>query len=614
MPNLNISELDFDTIKSNLKLFLQSQTEFTDYDFEGSGLSVLLDVLSYNTHYNAYIANMLANEMFLDSAVKRSSAVSLAKQIGYTPASARGSRASLDVTVNSPTGNPETLTIPRYTTFTTTINGSSYTFLNNEEVTIVPVSGIYTFNDLSVVEGTQFETNNVVVNAGPDEKYEIPNDNIDTSTLLVTVQTSSTDLSTNAYSLATDITGVDGESLVYFLEENPSGRYQIYFGDGVIGKKLSTGNIIRMRYIAVAGSITNTSNSSSQTFTVGSIGGSTDINIVVNSNPSSGAEKETISSIKFNAPRVNASRNRAVTSNDYEALISSSFTGAESVSVWGGEENVPPKYGKVMISLKPYDGFIISQSTKDTIINNILKSKRILAIQPEIVDPEYFYVGLTVNVEFNSLITTKTSSQLTEIVRTVVRNYFSSDLQKFNKDFNKSRIIKLILDSDPSITSVLIKLKLQKRTSILLNTENTFIEDNSIKFENAIVPGSLSSSRFFVNSANTSVSAKFLDIPRTMPPSNTGTGTLRIINVSSNTILNSNVGEVNYGTGEVQIYGFTPTALPNTITDFRFTASVQEDSHNIKSYRNQILVLDDTQSNPVVGREAGFVVNVTTAS
>ena len=175
MPNLNISELDFDTIKSNLKLFLQSQTEFTDYDFEGSGLSVLLDVLSYNTHYNAYIANMLANEMFLDSAVKRSSAVSLAKQIGYTPASARGSRASLDVTVNSPTGNPETLTIPRYTTFTTTINGSSYTFLNNEEVTIVPVSGIYTFNDLSVVEGTQFETNNVVVNAGPDEKYEIPN-------------------------------------------------------------------------------------------------------------------------------------------------------------------------------------------------------------------------------------------------------------------------------------------------------------------------------------------------------------------------------------------------------------------------------------------------------
>ena len=282
--------------------------------------------------------------------------------------------------------------------------------------------------------------------------------------------------------------------------------------------------------------------------------------------------------------------------------------------MWGGEENVPPKYGKVMISLKPYDGFIISQSTKDTIINNILKSKRILAIQPEIVDPEYFYVGLTVNVEFNSLITTKTSSQLTEIVRTVVRNYFSSDLQKFNKDFNKSRIIKLILDSDPSITSVLIKLKLQKRTSILLNTENTFIEDNSIKFENAIVPGSLSSSRFFVNSANTSVSAKFLDIPRTMPPSNTGTGTLRIINVSSNTILNSNVGEVNYGTGEVQIYGFTPTALPNTITDFRFTASVQEDSHNIKSYRNQILVLDDTQSNPVVGREAGFVVNVTTAS
>lgn len=611
MPNLNISELDFDTIKQNLKEFLNSQSEFTDYDFEGSGLSVLLDVLAYNTHYNSYIANMLANEMFLDSAVKRSSAVSIAKHLGYVPTSVKGASAVINVTVSNPTGLPETLTLPRYTAFSATINGTAFTFLNTDEVTITPVGGVYTFSDLVVTEGEQYEINKVVVNAGPSEKYEIPSETVDTTTLLVTVQNSATDLASNTYTLSSDIVGLNSTSKVYFLEENPYGRYQIYFGDGVLGKKLATGNIVKIRYLSSSGSAANSSNNSTIAFSTSSIGGSSDISIAVSSNPTSGAEKETISSIRFNAPRINAAKNRAVTSADYEALITSSFTGAESVSVWGGEENVPPKYGKVIISLKPYDGFIISQSTKNVIINNILKSKRVLAIQPEIVDPEYFYVGLNVVVQYDTSTTTKTQSQIQTIVRNTINNYFSADLQKFNKDFNKSKLIKLVLDSDPSINNVLIKLKLQKRLTIILNTENTFIEDNSIRFENGIVPGTLSSSRFFVNSSNTTVSAKLSDLPRTMPPSNTGFGTLRVINATSNVILNANVGEVNYGTGEVTVYGFTPTALPNNINDFRVTASVQEDSHNIQAYRNQILVLDDTQSDPIVGREAGFVVNAT---
>ena len=396
MTNLRIAELDFDQIKQNLKEFLQDQDEFTDYDFEGSGLSVLLDILAYNTHYNAYLANMLVNESFLDSAVKRNSAVSIAKHLGYTPASARGARAIIDVTVNSVPGTPTTLTLDRFTPFTTTINGVAYTFLNLNAVTATPTNSSYVFNNLTIVEGRFNQQSYVAVQPGPAEKFEITETNVDTSTLLVTVQNSSTDLTTRAFTLSEDITGVDDDSLVYFLQENPFGRYEVFFGDGVIGKKLDPGNIISIRYLVSSGVETNVSDLITQSFTTTTIGGSSNVNITTESNSTSGSNKETITSIKFKAPLVNAAKNRAVTAEDYLALITSRFSEAESVSVWGGEENDPPIYGKVFISLKPFDGFNISQTTKDVIKNNILKDKKVLAIQPEFVDPEFFFVNLNI--------------------------------------------------------------------------------------------------------------------------------------------------------------------------------------------------------------------------
>ena len=349
MTNLRIAELDFDTIKQNLKEFLQNQDEFTDYDFEGSGLSVLLDILAYNTHYNAYLANMLVNESFLDSAVKRNSAVSIAKHLGYTPASARGARAIIDVTVNSVPGTPTTLTLDRFTPFTTTINGVAYTFLNLNAVTATPTNSSYVFNNLTIVEGRFNQQSYVAVQPGPAEKFEITETNVDTSTLLVTVQNSSTDLTTRAFTLSEDITGVDDDSLVYFLQENPFGRYEVFFGDGVIGKKLDPGNIISIRYLVSSGVETNVSDLITQSFTTTTIGGSSNVNITTESNSTSGSNKETITSIKFKAPLVNAAKNRAVTAEDYLALITSRFSEAESVSVWGGEENDPPIYGKVFI-------------------------------------------------------------------------------------------------------------------------------------------------------------------------------------------------------------------------------------------------------------------------
>ena len=610
MPNLRISELDFDTIKTNLKAFLQDQDEFTDYDFEGSGLNVLLDVLAYNTHYNAYLANMLVNEMFLDSAVKRASAVSIAKHLGYTPRSAVGSKATVNITVNNPTGSPETLTLDRFTSFTTTIGGNAFTFLNTSEETITPVNGVYTFNNVQITEGTLVENLFVSAAPGPDEKFELTDANIDTQTLLITVQTSATDLTSSTYTLSTDITGLTSNSRVYFLEENTNGNYDLYFGDGVIGKKLTAGNIIRARYLSVSGSDANISNNISQSFTTSTIGGSGDVSISVISKSRSGAAKEGIESIKFNAPKVNAARNRAVTSSDYEALITANFTEAESISVWGGEDNVPPIYGKVFISLKPFEGFVITESTKDNIASTIINNKKVLAIQPEFVDPEFFFVNLVINVTYNSSATTKSSSQLQTIIRTVVDTYFSSDLQKFNRDFNKSKLLKLILDSDTSVSSVIILIKLQKRFNISLNELNTFTGEETIKFENAITPGTLSSSRFFVTSGNNTILARIVDIPNVMPPSNTGTGTLQIRNITTGATINSNAGNVSYGSGIVDITGFTPTALPNNVSDFRITASIQEGAQNLQVNRNQVLVLDRTTLNATAGRDAGVSVNV----
>lgn len=613
MPNLRISELDFDTIKTNLKEFLKAQDEFVDYDFEGSGLSVLIDILAYNTHYNAYIANMVNNEMFLDSAVKRSSLVSIAKHLGYTPTSTRGSKAVVNVTVNNPTGLPTSLTLDRFTTFTTSIDGSSYTFYNTEEVTTQAIGTSYTFNNVTITEGTLKEISYVVAATGPDEKYVIPEETVDTSTLLVTVQNSFTDTTITTFLETREITNVTSTSNVYYLEESPTGKYQIYFGDGILGKELEIGNIITLRYLVSEGSATNVSNAVSQSFSTTAIGGSSSVGISVVSKSSFGAVKEEISSIRFNAPRVNAARNRAVTAEDYSALITSNYLDAESVAVWGGEDNDPPIYGKVFISLKPFQGAVISQTTKDSIINNVLKSRKVLAIQPEFVDPDYYHINLTLYVTYNQNATTKTQSNIETIVRTTINNYFNTELQKFARDFNKSKLMKNILDSDTSIESVLITIKIQKRLTLTLGRVNSFIDEDSVKLQNAIVPGSLASSRFFILSNNALTLVNIVDVPSVMPPDPTGTGTLAIINPNTEVTIESNIGTINYATGEVVINSFTPRALQNNVIDFRITASVQETSHNIQANRNQILLLDDSPSNAQIGLQAGLTINVTAA-
>jgi len=611
MANLRIAELDFDTIKSNLKTYLQAQNEFSDYDFEGSGLSVLIDILAYNTHYNAYLANMLANEMFLDSAVKRASVVSIAKHLGYTPRSVTGATAVLDITVSNPTGSPATLTLDRYSSFSASINGTNYTFLNTEPYTIQPSNGSYVFNNVYVKEGKLLEYSYTVGTPGPDEKYEIPNDAVDTSTMLVTVQNSTTDTTFATYTLKTDIVGVDGTSKVYFLEENSLGNYQLYFGDGIVGKKLTAGNIIRIQYLVSSGSVANTSGLITQSFTAdNTIGGSSSITIVTDSNSSGGSDKESISSIKFNAPRFNLSKNRAVTKADYSSIIKSQYSTVESVSIWGGEENVPPVYGKVFISLKPYTGFVIDDTIKTTIKNSILKDKQILTVIPEFVDPDYIYVNLLANVNYNKNLTNYTASQISNLVRTGITNYFNNQVQQFEKPFYYSQLLEDLNNVDSSILSVLLELKIQKRIAPVLNVTNAYISNNILKFNNKLHPGEITSTRFFIVRDGNPIEVYLKDLPNDMPPDYNGTGDLRIYQASDDTDLGS-TGSVNYSTGEVTITSITPTGYPSGQFDIRITAAVQENSYNILTSRNQVIVIDDSTANSLANRDPGVTINTT---
>ena len=611
MANLRVSELDFDTIKLNLKNYLKAQNEFTDYDFEGSSLSVLLDILAYNTHYNAYLANMLANEMFLDSAVKRESAVSIAKHLAYTPRSVKCAEAVVDILISSPTGSPTSLTLPRYTPFTTIINEGSFTFLNTEPITITPENGIYSFSNVTLKEGSVFSLSFTVENPGPTEKYEIPDVDVDISTLLISVRTSSTDPSSVVYTRYNNITETDGTSLIYFVEENYKGRFEVYFGDGILGKLLSAGNIVTISYIVSNGSEANVSSLNTQQFSYSGtlFGGTTTVTTVDNS--TGGQDKETIDEIKFNAPKAYTSLDRAITANDYKTLIEQFYPLAESIAVWGGEDNIPPKYGKIIISLKPYQGYFVSEYTKNNIKNNLLKNKQVIGLLPEFVDPEYYYVNLDVETKFNSRFTTNSVNDIKTIVEERIREFFRIYLQKFDKDFYLGQLLTYISDADSSILGNLVSLKLQLRKEPLLNENNQYTGDYALKFNNKVVPNTFSSTVFFSIIDGVNTRCIISDRSISNPPDLNGAGYLQLINYSTGAIIKENIGSILYSIGEAELTDFIPVGYSGDQTDIRFTVSLQNNSYDILANKGQILLLDDSTKNVENNRDTGLKINVT---
>ena len=588
---LEISELDFDGIKANLKNFLSQQDEFRDYDFEGSGMAVLLDLLAYNTHYLGFNANMLANEMFLDSADLRASVVSKAKQVGYTPTSSIAAKAVIDVTVTNATG--ATLTMERGTQFSTTVNGTSYNFVNNADLSITPVDNVYKFSNVKIYEGTYLNFKYTVNTSDTDQRFIIPNDNVDTTTLTIKVQESSSYSTTNTYTLATGITGLDSTSKVYFLQEVENGRYEVYFGDGVLGKAVADGNIIIMDYI----NTNRTEANGATTFTLnGSIGGFSTATVTTVSNASGGADPESITSIKYNAPRDYTSQDRAVTADDYKVLVKSLYANAQAVQVYGGEDAETPDYGKVYISIKAKSGANLTETTKSSIVTS-LKQYAIASIRPVIIDREITYLTINTNFKYDNGATTKDVSTLQTNVLSVISNYNNDTLKNFTGVFRHSKLLENINNADTSILSNITTIKLYKYITPTLSSALKYTLSYNNAFYNPHTEhnksggGIISSTGFKINNDD-STNEHFLD--------DDGAGNVRVYYLSGTTRIytSSTFGTVNYTTGQIILTSANITSISNvdgaTSTQIRVFAI--PNSNDIAPVRNQVLEIDTSNS------------------
>ena len=473
---LQISDLDFDQIKQNLKTYLKQQNTFQDYDFEGSGLSILLDILAYNTHYNSYYLNMVANESFLDTALLRNSVVSHAKKFGYVPRSSTAARATINFTINTLDSTPGSLTLPKgYSFLTSLLDDRLYTFVTLEDTTVSKTGTNFVFSNLKIYEGTLNRYSfNHTQSSNPKQIFTIPETNIDTSTLKVTVQQSSSNTDTVVYNLASDVINLTANSNVYFLQEGVNNQYQIYFGDDVIGKKIPDGGVVGVSYLSTNGSLSNKANNFTAT---GSILSYSNFTVTSVAAAAGGSERETVDQIKFAAPLQFTSQNRAVTKNDYIKIIQQRYPQFDAVNVWGGEENVPPVYGKVFISAKPKLGFEVSDTEKDYFINEIVKPISVLTVTPEFVDVDYNFIKLLSTVYYDPTKTDLNLSTLQSKVTSSINNFANLNLNKFNSIFSSSKLRTSIDSSDISVLSNELEIFLSKRFRPILNQTNTYILD-----------------------------------------------------------------------------------------------------------------------------------------
>jgi hypothetical protein len=470
--NIQISDLDFSSIKSNFITYLQGQDTFKDYNFEGSSMSVLLDVLAYNTQYNAFYLNMVANEMFLDSAIQRSSVISQAKVLNYIPKSAIAPAAEVNIIFTGVTNS--SLTLPAYTPLlSSAINGVNYNFLTTDSKTVNVSGGTATFNNVQIKQGSLGNFSYVVNSTtNPSYSFEVPDATIDTSTLQVVVQQSSTNNAIDVYNLSTNSLELTGSSKVYFLQEALNGNYQIYFGDGILGKKLTDGNIVFVSYVSTEGSASMGANSFQMMSSVAGYYPSQVVSVLA---ATQGSDKETIDSIKFQAPKSYAAQGRAVTKNDYITAIQQNTLGfpVDAVSVWGGEENTSPVYGQVFIAIKPKGGYTLTAIQKQKLITEVIKPISVLTVTPTIVDPDYTYLQVNVNAQYDQTKTTLTSSQIQTGINNNIRAYANTNLNTFNSTFSSYDILSAVQNYNPSIISSEFTLKTQKKIYPLLAGSST---------------------------------------------------------------------------------------------------------------------------------------------
>ena len=613
---LQVSDFDFDDIKANLKSFLQDQSEFQDYDFEGSGFAVLLDLLAYNTHYLGFNANMLANEMYLDSADIRKNIVSLAKMLGYTPTSPKSPTATIDILLNNVTGNPATVTMAKGTAFTTTVDGETYQFVTNAAHTTAPINGVYTFSNISIFEGTLVTFKYTADSTDVDQRFVIPSVSADTSTLKVSVQNSASDTTTSTYTLATGITSISATSKVYFLQEMEDGKFEVYFGDDVLGNKLDDGNIVILEYIV---SNKDEANGASSFTLSGNIGGFSDVSITTVSNAQGGAEAQTKESIRFNAPLQYSAQDRAVTTADYETIVQSLYPNAQSVSAWGGEDEENPVYGVVKIAIKAASGSTLTNTTKTDLVTQ-LKKYNVASVRPEIVDPEITKILLTSTIKFDAKSTTKTATTLKSDVLTTLTNYNTSTLSQFDGVFRYSKVSSLIDGTDNSILSNITTLKIRKDFTPTLASStkyNVYFRNalyNPHSGHNSAAGGILESSGFKVSGDSSTVF--YLD--------DDGNGNIRRYSFSGATRVyaNETQGTIDYTNGAITLNSLSVLSVENIrgAASSKIELTVTPSSNDVVPVRDQIIEIDTANSSitvtadTFVGGSAEAGVGYTTTS
>jgi hypothetical protein len=591
MPYTQVANLDFEDIKVALKEYLRSQSEFTDYDFEGSALSTLIDTLAYNTYYTAFNTNMVVNELFIDSATLRDNVVALAKQLGYRPKSATSPTAyvSFSVTYTNPTTDTE-LILKKGTGFISSYDNNVYQYVVIDDVKAQVINNVATFTNVEVREGTQLVNTFTVNTSLKSQKFILDNKNIDTNTIRVKVFPGGGTFS-EPYLVADNILGVDSESKIFFVDEIEDERYEILMGDGVLGKKLENGSRIEVSYITTAGPESN----GVRTFVFSGVlenpngvSPSAFTTSITSTTASAGGEEiESTAKIKYTAPKAYGTQDRAVTAQDYEAIVRKLYPATSDIIIFGGEDQDPPEYGKVFIALKPKDASYLTSLTKNKIVTD-LKKYVVASIEPKLIDPSILYVELDSKIYYNGSITDQTTSNIRDKVIGGVQSYLdTSDTEKFNGKFRYSKMISVIDDADKSINSNLTSVTMRKDFYPQLNS--TFYYE--VCYQNA----------FDVNCDDPILSStgfRVTEYPNFDVYVEDRGGKIVLYRLDSVTgekvVLDSDIGDIDYVKGELKMYALT--IIKGSFFDNRISLRVKPLSNDIKAVREVYLDVDVANS------------------
>ena len=593
---LTITDLEFDDIKSNLKTYLSAQSQFQDYDFTGSGMDVLLDVLAYNTHYMGYYANMAVNEMFIDSASLRESVVSHAKHLNVIPNSVTAAVATLNMTF-TPTGSPTSLTIAKNTKFTSSISGVNYSFATTTTRSIIPINSVYSITDLKIKEGTILNKKYTVNLSDTTQRFLIPNTNVDTSTVSIQVQNSASDtgVATWADGNSLDVTTITSTQKVFFLQEVEGGTYEILFGDGAVGKQLADGNIIFIEYMVTGGDVAN----KASTFTaVGTVAGLSSANYTLTTvNVANGGSPiESVTSLKNNAPKLYQAQKRATTKEDYKSILLGERNDIESVTIYGGEDASPPVYGKVYIAVKPTGDSSYSAATKDAIKSSILKKTNVVTVTPELVDPIYYYLLIDTTINYDPVTLLTNEDTLKTLISASISSYFTSDLQKFDNKFRYSKLAGVIDDTNSSVRNSKTSIKYQMQ---IAPTTLAVAATYTMEFNTTLSKGTLTSTAFTASDGftYTLIDDSLGSVKLVRSTYSNGTVTIDVPTTYMTLVSGSeNLGTIDYTTGKVILNSFTPHSISDGKSYIKMTVTPGINNQDVTPLREQIITTDSSDT------------------